>query len=37
VALHKAIAQSILAKVGRSRAGPFRDESNYMSSDLSVQ
>jgi hypothetical protein len=29
VALHKAIAQSILAKVGRSRAGPFRDESNY--------
>ena len=29
VALHKAIAFNILSKVRRSKAGPFRDESNY--------
>jgi hypothetical protein len=29
VCLHKAIAANILNKVGRSKAGPFRDESNY--------
>jgi hypothetical protein len=29
VSLHKAIAQNILGKIGRHKAGPYRDESNY--------